>query len=513
MNSRNNRIKTYKLSDSFDINEISEKSNFSFLFDESSESLKTLFDTFDWRLYKNDLMLIRENKSYYLYNLNSNREFAKLTLKSQKLPAFSWNFPESELKKKLTEHLGVRALMPIIDLTENLKIFSILNDDQKTVARLYFRSVQHRKKINPNITSLTLSSLRGYENEFSQLNKILMSEGLTRSKNIYLEAIKSSGAIPGGYSSKLNIKLETEMTSSEAVNIILKQLLETINLNEKGIKKDIDTEFLHDFRVAVRRARSAISQFKYVLPPDIAIKIRSDFSAIGKMTNRLRDLDVYLLKKAEYTDMLPAELRNGLDSVFKKLSIKRRNELKKLKEELSKKHYKNIIENAQNYIKMDYPPESRGKNADIAAILLSKKYIWKKYTKIISSGLTIKDNTPDSALHDLRIECKKLRYLLEFFYSLYPPDQMDKMIMQLKRLQDNLGDFNDLYIQQQSLKEMLANYNSKDRQFISVSMSIGGLISVLNSRQQRVRLLFNDRFTEFSKKINRKQFKRLFTIK
>jgi len=513
MNSRNNGIKTYKLSDSFDINEISEKSNFSFLFDESSESLKTLFDTFDWRLYKNDLILIRENKSYYLYNLNSNREFAKLTLKSQKLPAFSWNFPESGLKKKLTEHLGVRALIPIIDLTENLKIFSILNDDQKTVARLYFRSVRHRKKINPNISSLTLSSLRGYEDEFSQINKILLSEGLTRINNIYLETIKSSGINPGGYSSKLNIKLGTEITSLEAVKIILKQLVETIKLNEEGIKKDIDTEFLHDFRVAVRRARSAISQIKYVLPSDIAVKIRSDLAVIGKMTNRLRDLDVYLLKKAEYTDLLPAELRNGLDSVFKKLSDERRNELKKLKTELSKKHYKNIIENAQNHLNMEYPPEATGKNADIAAILLSKKYIWKKYTKIISSGLSIKDNTPNSALHDLRIECKKLRYLLEFFYTLYPPDQLDKIIMQLKRLQDNLGDFNDLLIQQQSLKEVLANFNPKDRKFISVSRSIGGLISVLNSRQQQVRLLFNARFAEFSKKNIRKQFKKLFIIK
>jgi len=195
------------------------------------------------------------------------------------------------------------------------------------------------------------------------------------------------------------------------------------------------------------------------------------------------------------------------------LSDERRNELKKLKTELSKKHYKNIIENAQNYLNMEYPSEATGKNADIAAILLSKKYIWKKYTKIISSGLSIKDNTPNSALHDLRIECKKLRYLLEFFYTLYPPDQLDKIIMQLKRLQDNLGDFNDLLIQQQSLKEVLANFNPKDRKFISVSMSIGGLISVLNSRQQQVRLLFNARFAEFSKKNIRKQFKKLFIIK
>ena len=47
--------------------------------------------------------------------------------------------------------------------------------------------------------------------------------------------------------------------ASEACRRILAHLAQIIRLNEDGIRKDIDTEFLHDFRVAVRRARSLLT--------------------------------------------------------------------------------------------------------------------------------------------------------------------------------------------------------------------------------------------------------------
>jgi len=64
--------------------------------------------------------------------------------------------------------------------------------------------------------------------------------------------------------------------------------------NEDGIKADYDTEFLHDYRVSLRKVRSVLSLFK---GENIALK--QAFSDIMKGTNQLRDLDVYLLDKQE----------------------------------------------------------------------------------------------------------------------------------------------------------------------------------------------------------------------
>ena len=76
--------------------------------------------------------------------------------------------------------------------------------------------------------------------------------------------------------------------------------------NEAGIRADWDTEFLHDFRVAIRRTRSALSQIKGVLPVDAVEHFKDAFRELGRSTNRLRDLDVYLLEEETYRAMLPA---------------------------------------------------------------------------------------------------------------------------------------------------------------------------------------------------------------
>ncbi|MBW2412013.1 MAG: CHAD domain-containing protein [Deltaproteobacteria bacterium] len=56
------------------------------------------------------------------------------------------------------------------------------------------------------------------------------------------------------------------MRSDEATKAILQFLLEVMKINAANMEKDFDTEILHDFRVAIRRTRSALGQVKSVFP-------------------------------------------------------------------------------------------------------------------------------------------------------------------------------------------------------------------------------------------------------
>jgi CHAD domain-containing protein len=144
-------------------------------------------------------------------------------------------------------------------------------------------------------------------------------------------------------------------------------------------------------------------------------------------------------------------------------------------------------------------------------IHVAKEHIWKKYSKTIKLGSKITSSTPDSKLHTLRIECKKLRYLLEFFMSLFPEDEIRNIIKHLKKLQDNLGDFNDLHVQQESLKSFLSVHNiGYDPIKANTQAAAGGLISVLYQKQIRVRKKFSDNFNEFSDKETTELFNKLF---
>jgi len=88
---------------------------------------------------------------------------------------------------------------------------------------------------------------------------------------------------------------------------------------------------------------------------------------------------------------------------------------------------------------------------------------------------------------------------------------MKNIIKHLKKLQDNLGDFNDLHVQQESLKTFLSGHNiGYDPTKANTQAAAGGLISVLYQKQISVRKNFSDNFNEFSGKETAELFNKLF---
>jgi CHAD domain-containing protein len=113
-------------------------------------------------------------------------------------------------------------------------------------------------------------------------------------------------------------------------------------------------------------------------------------------------------------------------------------------------------------------------------------------------------------LHALRIECKKLRYLMEFFASLFPAKEINELIRQLKKLQNNLGDFNDLCVQQEYLLSLAVEFPDDRRQSRRTILAVGSLIGRLDAEKSRVKDSFAQTFTGFAAKANQKLFKSLF---
>ena len=82
----------------------------------------------------------------------------------------------------------------------------------------------------------------------------------------------------------------------------------------------------------------------------------------------------------------------------------------------------------------------------------------------------------------MRIEAKKLRYLLEFFSSLFPQPAMAPLLEQLRRVQDHLGHLNDLAVQQVKLLNHLQKSSPLLRHPQTIA-AIGALVAVLHQEQ------------------------------
>ena len=125
----------------------------------------------------------------------------------------------------------------------------------------------------------------------------------------------------------------------------------------------------------------------------------------------------------------------------------------------------------------------------------------------------ILENTKDEMLHALRIHCKELRYLLEFFESLFPRKEIQVFVRQLKKLQDMLGAFNDFSVQEQYLLNVAEELHATGQQSEKTLAVIGILIDSLDREKQKVKDAFSKTFTEYASPANRKAFQELFTSK
>jgi len=478
-----------------------------------NHTTETYYDTFDWRLFNNCLSLFVSANEYSLRSLQDDAIVGTTQWKSKDPPKFWWDFQQAFFREKLKKVMDIRALIPRGGVEKETQTLCILDDLEKTVLRLRMEKIQVANALQetPLINLVTLEPVRGYKKYQDDISQFLSNLGKKREAiKIFSMVLSAAGEQAGDYSSKLHIKLQSGMSAKQATVIILKRLLELMRQNEPGIKTDIDTEFLHDYRVAVRRTRSALTQIKRIFPDEIVRRFKKDFAAVGKSTNQLRDLDVYLLNKERFKAMLPEEQRPKLEPLFQFLEAERKKQHHEFVQALKGTFYNEMLTQWQTLLNTTESGEEKAKNANKSVVGLARKFICKQYQQVMNLGNVIDDSTPDEEFHKLRIECKKLRYLLEFYAALFPQKEMAFLIKQLKSLQDNLGEFNDLCVQQPELKKFMDRVIPSHNESIATAVAIGGLIANLYHRQQQVRMAFSQKFQEFSQQENAKLYQKLF---
>jgi CHAD domain-containing protein len=325
-----------------------------------------------------------------------------------------------------------------------------------------------------------------------------------------LTALTIVGITPGDYSSRLDLQLEPGMRADQATRIILQRLLDIMLANEAGTRKGTDTEFLHDFRVAVRRTRSALGQIRGVLPQRILNRYRREFAWLGQITGNTRDQDVYLLNFDDYRNSLPASMQADIDPLQDFLHRHRQTEHKALVRALDSARYRRLVRDWRSFLEQPVNERSTLPNARRRVYELACRRIWRVYRRILKEGRAIEADSPAEALHELRKTAKKLRYLMEFFQSLYPAGRIKRLISILKSLQNNLGNFQDFAVQVHTLKRFSHQMVVEDKASAGTLLAMGMLIEGLERRQQQARQEFSERFSTFSLPENEARFRALF---
>jgi CHAD domain-containing protein len=459
---------------------------------------RTWLDTFDWRLYRAGLTLqyITGRGPGELVLTGAAGERITAAANGTRWPARADDLPGGPLRDRLAGLTWIRALLPTAKAASSVAEFRLCNTDDKTVAWL---TVDHMLAAQPTAADLparlSVTAVRGYQPQADRIARCLAIEpGVMLDGQPPLDAVlATAGLAPGEYSGKVEVALTPAMPARMALAAVLLQLLDTLEANVGGTVRDIDTEFLHDLRVSVRRTRTALKLGGDLLPGDLAAQYRPSFKWLGDLTTPTRDLDVQLLTfdkgAAALTSASPADLAPFHDYLLERRTLEQR----RLARALRSARFAALTSSWRGALTSLAPPR-RGPTAARAAAAI----IRRADRRILTLGGAITDDSPAESLHNLRKRCKELRYALEFFASLHHPAAHREAVRELKGLQDCLGTFQDCQVQQHEIRVIAADMMAARDVPATALLAMGDLSAQIGRRERRARREFAGRFAEFA---------------
>ncbi len=439
----------------------------------------TRLDTFDQALRLSNRMLLEHGTTWEVF-LPTGQTLSQSVARRQKRAA---DLGEGPVRQALADMSPLRHLLPF---------------GSGTLRRASLAFADHRGKIRcradllclttgeaATATLVRLQGLRGYDKALATLRHHLQTCGGTAFSMTTLHNLLFPGQMI--YCAKPALGLATDLTSVDAVTRIIASLIPVLVQNEAGILADLDTEFLHDYRVALRKIRSVLSLFKGVYGPDQTAALKARLSALMAQTGTLRDLDVQLLERQLQYDAVPPSLHHGLDCLFVLRTAARSNALTKLARHLnSRRHADDMSDLAQLFAApMALAP---GPKAMLPIQAMTSMLIWKRFKAARKLARCIGPDTSDEVVHDLRLQVKKLRYLLDFAADLYLRHALKPALRTIKHVQTHLGTINDLSVQLDDLQSVISRTKTvPDTEMHQLAQSLGALATVLHHRRREAR--------------------------
>jgi CHAD domain-containing protein len=485
----------------------------------------TWLDTFDWRLYKAGMTLeyvpARGGSELRLAGAGVDPDPGRAA--TQLVTGWQASRPHllaalagGPVGTRVAGLVAPRALIPVVATSTVTAVYRLLNEDSKTVARLLIDrpSVGSGQQPVPLPPRLTIAEVRGYPGQARRATGLVAAvPGIEPATSaLPNDALRAIGRRPGDYSNKVDAAISAGMPAAAAAAAILLRLLDTIEANVDGTLKDIDTEFLHDLRVSVRRSRSALKLFGDALglaKKELAF-FAAEFKWVGDLTTPTRDLDVHLLDFEETARGLAAAKPDDLEPFRAYLEQRRRKEFRALTRGLRSARFTGLTrewrarltEIQRDHVVQTTVSRARSGQFDKAAGgtagLLAAERTRVAFAKVARRGAAITADSPAEALHDLRKRCKELRYVLEFFAPLHDPAAYAKVVGDLKRLQDCLGEFQDTEVQIGEIRVLAAAMLAAHEAPAVTLLAMGEVTAGIAARQRAARADFERRFAAFA---------------
>lgn len=445
-------------------------------------------DTFDRRLQGAGLTLEHriEPRDRRLVLAGADGTTAGSVVGDLRWPTPADALPAGPIRAAIVPVAGLRALLVVSDERRSQRLLELHNADGKTVVRIELDEPVDGAGAPGTVT---VRALRGYDEHASRVDRLLVRLGL-RPVEVALEAVADGTvALP---------PVDRDAPATDVLVVAMTEFLAAMRATLPGLLADVDTEFLHDFRVALRRTRTTLRLGRDVLPAEFRSDWEPAFAWLGALTTPVRDLDVYELGLPTMAGWLVAAEAGDLEAFARHLERRRSTARGAMVRGLRSVRFRRLLAGWEHAL-ADLGAGAAAAGVPTSAGTLAGRSLARAHRRVLRDGAAITCGAPADDLHRLRGRCKELRYALEIFAPVLDAGTARRAISELKGLQDVLGRFQDAEVQRHALREF-AEEMMVDGVPAAALLVLGELIAHLEAEQGRARGEFDQVFARFARR-------------
>jgi CHAD domain-containing protein len=263
------------------------------------------------------------------------------------------------------------------------------------------------------------------------------------------------------------VQLNATTCSEEVFVAIIRACLNHAEANHPAVL-DAQVEGVHQMRVAFRRLRSGLKTFRPLIPREASAALVEDIRWLNGYLGPARDWDVFLEEGMAPVFAHFPRKRSLLLFRSKAEAIRQRHH-QTLGDALEQPHYSLLVQRLTDWLdrcawRDGLSDEQRVRLAE-PVLNFSTPLLERDHQRVTKRGETFAELSAEER-HALRIRIKELRYVLDFFSSLYPAPVIKIYLEAMSRLQDCLGIMNDITVARRLLDEAKLTAASAARQVI-----------------------------------------------
>ena len=422
-----------------------------------TKQISVYFDTDRQKLRKKGLMLrVRREGRHYTQTIKATGNGANFE-RDEWEAEIAGNEPDLDqangtgLEALLTRKLG-RRLKPIFETRVRRTVYPLVKNGHAIALTVDRGTIETGKRSLP-LCEIELELERGNAADLfdvaHELTQALPAQLAVKSKSERgYEILDGKQELPVKAAS---IDLPASMRARDAFKRIGFACLKQVINNEPSLIRG-NPEGVHQMRVGLRRLRAAMSLFGVLLRNAQTAAIKAELKWLTGELGPARELEV--LVKRVLAPMKSQRRRwRGMPSLSREFAERRDAALSGARAAVQSARFRALTLDVAMWLEAGLWTNPRDDllrdRGDLPIEIFASEQLARRWRKVRKKARALEQLDARSR-HKLRIQTKKLRYAAEFFATLFTTKRARKRRKQflpaLERLQDGLGDLNDIVV-------------------------------------------------------------------